>query len=906
MISTTSPVDSSSRKAPVAKCTAEQGQISIFFASSVIVLISIIAFIVNIGLFVKAKINLQNATDAAAYAGAATQGRMLNRIGYLNWDMRNTYKEWMYKYWVLGNLNIDQVGNPALATNNFINFGMEKDTFTSVAGGESDIYNFPSVCLQYAGVPTNVCKKYSLPGIPRFEPTNLIGIDETTSSFIDAIVREKSDDCSKRSRLNYNVATLWAYQVVDTNPSDAQNAFADAPQIAANRPGAWPVAVEQAIRVRNLENAVNRAPIAGICAGQGAGAGSCAIDIGSLSQQKHYGNERPIKAFWSGLRNLGNESDSEMKNSFTLTELSPTPVTIDNPYDLSRILTKGVSTKYYLDLKLMMVNYATFFTALISRDDRTRVEGTTVSTQGACDVSKIAIPVPGYPLGFYKNPDVLTYYAVKGQARFQGMFNPFAGATVMTAYAAAKPMGGRIGPALFTQQSPTQTTTLTARTTTEKRRSSSYILGLDLTGLPKKGSPGQTVPPGQYAPGIPIPVNAGAGASDRFWINSEDDVVGGWVTDSTAVVFGVPNLAYNFGSGDFSSANYDNGGRLGIYRPNGNVADYAVGLYRAPQFIDLKSNFGNTGTPQAVEDGIRRARQPTKYEVANYTIPTPNDLQQQDLDGGGFDTFGFAVGNRTIGSVEMRSFDFYAPLFGPTEDAMYKGADEVVTAIIDFIKVQEGAMKKYRDSMNKVALSIYSTDPGLYKSAAERISDFNFAGDPTNSNPQSCRSIAGQFLAYYFGDKSTQVKTINAEGCPRSLAESLRLYYNGGLGPAFNPLLYHMDMTVKDTDGGFPPKAPFPAALTGYMPGPLRGGNEKGQVFVPIGGGGRPDNARRSGYSAKFVTLKSLTATDGYGKRELAIYSEGKPLPLLQDIVVNSFRNALDLSALGIPSSVNY
>ncbi len=90
------------------KRAGERGQISIFFASSLIVLISIIAFVINIGLFVKAKINLQNATDASAYAGAAVQARMLNRIGFMNWEMRNNYKEWMFKYYVLGNLNIDQ------------------------------------------------------------------------------------------------------------------------------------------------------------------------------------------------------------------------------------------------------------------------------------------------------------------------------------------------------------------------------------------------------------------------------------------------------------------------------------------------------------------------------------------------------------------------------------------------------------------------------------------------------------------------------------------------------------------------------------------------------------------------------------------------------------------------------
>ena len=62
---------------------------------------------------------------------------------------------------------------------------------------------------------------------------------------------------------------------------------------------------------------------------------------------------------------------------------------------------------------------------------------------------KAAIPVAGYPLGFVKNPDILTYYAVKGESYFTGLMSPFTSPIKMVAYAAAKPFGGRIGPYLF-------------------------------------------------------------------------------------------------------------------------------------------------------------------------------------------------------------------------------------------------------------------------------------------------------------------------------------------------------------------------------------------------------------------------------------------------------------------------
>ena len=82
----------------------EKGQVSIFLGICMTVILTMLAFIVNIGLFVKAKINLQNAVDAAAWSGAAVQARQLSNIGYMNWELRNTLKEWMFKYYVLGQM----------------------------------------------------------------------------------------------------------------------------------------------------------------------------------------------------------------------------------------------------------------------------------------------------------------------------------------------------------------------------------------------------------------------------------------------------------------------------------------------------------------------------------------------------------------------------------------------------------------------------------------------------------------------------------------------------------------------------------------------------------------------------------------------------------------------------------
>lgn len=898
---------------PGTKRANERGQISIFFASSLIVLISIIAFVINIGLFVKAKINLQNATDAAAYAGAAVQSRMLTRIGYMNWELRNNYKEWMFKYYILGNLNIDDVRNPPGTGK--ASYRMLRDPNINDTTGD-DPYNFPSVCLHYAGVSTNVCRKYGIPGIPRFEPTNLVGIDETTSAFIDAIVKEKANDCSKRTQLNFNVTNLWAYNLKQTGPTSA---FEDSPQVAVDRVGAWPKAVELAIRTRALEYAMNRPPVV-VCGEPSLGFPGCR-NVLDLLQDKHYGNERPAKAYWSGMRNLGaeNGNDGELKASFTLTELAPQPVSFADK-SLSTMLSgpKGREPKQYLDLKIQLVNYAMFFSSLIARDDGLDVGGQRIKAEGACDVSKIAIPVPGYPLGFYKNPELVTYYAVKGEANFQGLFNPFTdpGVIKLTAFAAAKPMGGRIGPALFRAGSGgSDETAMTTRTTATNRRSTAYLSGINLSTVKRKGT-NINVPVGEFASGMPIPINKGTSQEERFWISEPTDQVGGWVS-GPGIVFGIPNMVYDFEGTTTDPSSYISSLPTNIVLPGGKgVGDdgYAAGLYQGAQLSMLAKNLVGVDTVKEITESIYNVRAPTAYEAANYTIPVPYDLsiQQSPTSGAFLDTFGFIAGPKTSEVTDIPRYQvaLYAPLYSQNnKDALFSTAAEVGTEIKDFMNMQVSAMEKYRNSMNIVAKSIFDDDPTKYRAAAERISDYPFSSSPTAPDAKpTCKSIAGSFLHYYFGSANT-LGNSNATGvtCPVSLADSIDKYFtDASIG--IEPHTHVIEYTYRP-DHPRSEIIKWDRLLTGYMPGTIRGATDDGLFSTPFSG--EQEAMRRTGYSTKFVTLKSLTSSGNYTSSvsNAPIYTEGMNtgfFPLGEDVRQNTFRNALDLAALGVPTTVNH
>jgi hypothetical protein len=76
---------------------------AVLIALSFGLLFLLIAMVVNIGFLVAAKINLQNAVDLAAYAGAAQQARYLSEIGKWNYEMRRNYKAMVFDYMIVLN-----------------------------------------------------------------------------------------------------------------------------------------------------------------------------------------------------------------------------------------------------------------------------------------------------------------------------------------------------------------------------------------------------------------------------------------------------------------------------------------------------------------------------------------------------------------------------------------------------------------------------------------------------------------------------------------------------------------------------------------------------------------------------------------------------------------------------------
>jgi Putative Flp pilus-assembly TadE/G-like len=373
-------------------------------------------FVVNTGMLVNAKINLQNAADLAAYAGAATQARQLNQISYLNYEMRRAYKKFLFRYYIMGNVSQDS----------FLQGGNGKNAHMWSPNGEAAFnFNVPSVCLTFN--PTdNFCHVPTLSKIqiPPSNPTDMI--NQTLIGQLQALEAIRESNCGDIGQNNTQVLLLWLY---NTDPS-LQTLL----QQSTNATTQGMLAVTQAVstglglvpreiilhqRIKTVQGYVNEDAQSN-------------VQIGTVNAMKQSqdpaASERTIQAFLSAYYTLGQYLYDDQDVS--MDEMIPGP-------------SNGGTLLTLNDIK---TNFDTYAVGYVSSNPVPGPNGTTLFD---CKASLIPIPVQNVPLGVYKDPSALTYYAVRLKARAKIMFSPF-GDMDLKAYAAARPFGSRIGPPVAT------------------------------------------------------------------------------------------------------------------------------------------------------------------------------------------------------------------------------------------------------------------------------------------------------------------------------------------------------------------------------------------------------------------------------------------------------------------------
>lgn len=414
-------------------------------------MIMLFAFTTNIGMLVHAKINLQNAADAAAYAGAATQARQLTAAAYLNWEMRRALKEFLFYVDVRSqyaampcfplNSNADRLSLCGQRP------GDERYDFGFVDPRENNNETngpfIPSVCVIFDR-NNNYCQKAGVPGIPEFPSGGGWGVADpivaAVRSATNQIISKKLEDCQGRTEINQQFLISWLfnfYPFRDPTALLSTGKDSDDPFPFSNgleRLGYLPRAALIRARIDNFEEALNLN-----LANEGVGSvtitdQTMAALRGATSAVKtldYY--ERPIQAFLSAKNNLPTVGDDNGNFAeIELTELLPNRAA--NVEVNPNLKNPPVLVKFN-DL----VSKATFANS--------KFEQIAGQDRGNCYQFREARIVNRFPFGVTKDPTVLTYYAVRLQAKARLLFSPFGGNGIVTlsAYSAAKPFGSRIG-----------------------------------------------------------------------------------------------------------------------------------------------------------------------------------------------------------------------------------------------------------------------------------------------------------------------------------------------------------------------------------------------------------------------------------------------------------------------------
>lgn len=373
---------------------------AIFIALIFQVLFVFFAMIVNVGLIVHDKINLQNSVDIAAYYAAQRQAEILNGIAHHNYQIRQAWKLLSWRIRVLGDLGYR--GHPLQQTmgNNLEDRGAYGET-----GAQS--YRVPSICINHGawGSRQNACYdgKISIPQIPEFKMINIFSpFNFIFSMGVDTLRDAQDMDGTKTGPRNFNIALRWmhAYRVQVARSKEVIRAYAD-------------LLSEGATDFKDIS-------------GHSVSAGAYKTLMNNLTR--------------ANLRAMAEEESFKIFNSLGVSEgnrkrwLNEVPI---------------FPVVFYTDLLKVPGGWSGEVKPIIGTDQANRpqhnlnpndTEDTIRNEPNSVDDLFHSI------FGVEKNPWMMAYVGVYAETRPRKPYLPFGKPITLKAKAFAKPFGGRIGP----------------------------------------------------------------------------------------------------------------------------------------------------------------------------------------------------------------------------------------------------------------------------------------------------------------------------------------------------------------------------------------------------------------------------------------------------------------------------
>lgn len=402
------------------KRVSQRGQTSIFIVLIFNVLFVFFAMVINIGLVIHDKINLQNSVDIAAIYGAQRQAETLNAIAHLNYQIRQSWKLLAWRIRALGDMG--RTGHPTGSM--FLRNQAWGPVWNRGRGGSGGPNLHPKtvvICIKHPGwsIETgsgNSCKDGTQVNIPPLTVPTLSGFpwDRALVDFIQNTQDQFTSQCRGAGAAAFAMGASWfgMYRESIRNRMQAIYTLSNLLQQDIDISNASiSEGVEKTLRLNlttaNVESLSNY-----------KGFNSLQIEGSGPS---HFRWFRRIlvypQYYYSDLRPSGGGCRSNVKE---MLNYSGNPEAVQLPAE-----TSVFSPQRLEQLKQML----------------------TIGSGSLGDESDLRLPT----VGIEKAPWVMIYYGVKAETRPRKPFFPFGKPVRLIAKSFAKPFGGRIGPWMHNQ-----------------------------------------------------------------------------------------------------------------------------------------------------------------------------------------------------------------------------------------------------------------------------------------------------------------------------------------------------------------------------------------------------------------------------------------------------------------------
>lgn len=397
------------------------GQVALFVALIFQVLFLFFAMVINVGLLVHHKINLQNSVDLAAYYGAGKQAENLNALSHMNYQIRQSWKLLSWRYRMLGSAGAFEQ-HPYNKETKTLNESLALESVASTEPG-AGYQEAPAFCITYIPFKPmppgeNTCKNMaSLSGIKLFQTPRVFGF-LAISAQMAAMSTMLKENALKRCRDfgSYNYVMLGKFIVAfNTDQRDRMTVLNELSRTMSNSTDDFYDLDGDSVKV-GIENtfnnnltAPNREHITKFKIYNSLGDPKC----GTTSDKN-----RPVKwlspiKIYPGFSYIDTTCENNGPAGGSITpsgkELSGDPSSYPHYYD---------QTVFKGDIE----NLAQFIGYRSNLTD-----------------------TYNFSLGVEKNPWCMAYVGVSAETQPSIPFSPF-GSIKLKARAFVKPFGGRIGP----------------------------------------------------------------------------------------------------------------------------------------------------------------------------------------------------------------------------------------------------------------------------------------------------------------------------------------------------------------------------------------------------------------------------------------------------------------------------